>query len=211
MEECEAAAVGRKTPPQIIPALDLMHRLVGNQLFQHRRRRLPVDPPQLEKAAVEPGGEEMLEIGIEQLQLRLVVQMGGDLASHRDQRAGAASRHVHAPQQLLPGRIAGPCERGRGFRRGGGEITLRRRAQCRLVGLKFSRKMALEAVPVVCIEGAQDVVKFAGDVRAGCLAAFRQQCRRQLLCAIDRRGFRAGQANRGLRVRGHGWVLLNLE
>ena len=38
MEECEAAAVGRETPPQIVPALDLMHRLIGDQLFKHRRR-----------------------------------------------------------------------------------------------------------------------------------------------------------------------------
>src|SRR6202045_5280261 len=37
MEECEAAAVGRKAPPQIVPALDLMHRLVGDQLLQYRR------------------------------------------------------------------------------------------------------------------------------------------------------------------------------
>src|SRR5882757_8023553 len=36
MEECETAAVGRETPPQIIPALDLMHRLIGDQFFQHR-------------------------------------------------------------------------------------------------------------------------------------------------------------------------------
>ena len=52
----------------------VMHRLIGDQLFQHRRRGLPVDPPQLEKAAVEPRGEEMLEIGVEQLQLRFAPQ-----------------------------------------------------------------------------------------------------------------------------------------
>src|SRR3982074_2594044 len=51
MEECETAAVGREAPPQIVPALDLMHRLIGDQLLQHRRRGLPVDPPPLEKTA----------------------------------------------------------------------------------------------------------------------------------------------------------------
>src|SRR5216683_3364023 len=57
MEEGEAAPIGCKPPPQIVPALDLMHRLIGDQLLQHRRRGLPVDPPHLEKTAVEPGGE----------------------------------------------------------------------------------------------------------------------------------------------------------
>jgi hypothetical protein len=71
-----------------------MHRLIGDQLLQHRRRGLPVDPPQLEKAAVKPGGEEMPEVGVEQPQLRLVVQMRGEFAAHRDQRAGAAVRFV---------------------------------------------------------------------------------------------------------------------
>ena len=50
MEECEAAAVGRKAPPQIVPALDLVHRLMGDQLLQHRGRRLPVEAPQLDES-----------------------------------------------------------------------------------------------------------------------------------------------------------------
>jgi hypothetical protein len=82
----------------------------------------------------------------------------------------------------------------RGFRRGVGEIALHCRAQCRFVGLKLRRKIALEAVPVVRIEGAQHVVQFARDLRAGRLAAFRQQCRCELFHAIDRRGLRVGQA-----------------
>jgi hypothetical protein len=96
---------------------------------------------------------------------------------------------------FLPRWIGGLRERGRGFRRGVGEITLRCRAQCRFVGLTLRRRIALEAMPVVRIEGAQHMLQFARDLRAGCLAAFRQQSRRQLLCAIYRRGFRAGQAN----------------
>src|SRR6266566_558515 len=100
---------------------------------------------QLEKAAVEPGGKEMLQVGVEQLQFRLVAQMRGDFAAHRDQRAGAAGRHVHAPQQLLPWWIGGLSERGRGFRRGVGEITLGSRVQGRFIGLKLRRKIALEA------------------------------------------------------------------
>jgi hypothetical protein len=38
--------------------------------------------------------------------------------------------------------------------------------QDRFVGLKLRRKIALEAVPVVRIEGAQHAVQFARDLRA---------------------------------------------
>ena len=129
----------------------------------------------------------MPEVGVEQLQLRLAVQVRGEFAAHCDQRAGAAGRHVHAPQQLLPRRIGGPRERGRGFRRPVGEIALRCRAQCRFVRRKLRRKVALEAVPVVRIEGAQHVVQFARDLRAGRLAALRQQCRCEPLSSVKRR------------------------
>ena len=108
----------------------------------------------------------MPEVGVEQLQFRLVAQMRGDFTAHRDQGAGTAGRHVHAPQQLLPGWIGGLCECGRGFRRGVGEITLGCPVQGRFVGLKLRRKIALEAVPVFRIEGAQHVVQFARDLRA---------------------------------------------
>src|SRR5260370_1680406 len=67
----------------------------------------------------------MLEIGIEQLQFRFAAQACVDLAAHRDQRAGAAGRHVHSPQQFLPGRIGGLRERGRGFSRGIGNFLIK--------------------------------------------------------------------------------------
>jgi hypothetical protein len=132
-----------------------VHRLIGDQLLQHRRRRLPIDPPQLEKAAVEPRGEQMLQVGIEQLQFRLVAQMRGDLAAHRDQCAGATGRHVHPPQQFLPGRIGGLRERGRRLRRAVGEVVFRRGAQRRFVGLKFRGEIAVKAVLIAGIESAQ--------------------------------------------------------
>ena len=117
----------------------------------------------------------MLEVGIEQLQFRLVAQMRGDLAAHRDQCAGATGRHVHPPQQFLPGRIGGLREGGRGFSRGIGQVAFRRDTQCRCVGLKLGRQIALEAVPVARIEAAQYPVQLARQQRAGCFAAFGEQ------------------------------------
>ena len=115
----------------------------------------------------------MPEVGVEQLQFRLVTQMRGDFTAHRDQHAGAPGCHVDSPQQFLAGRIGDPRESGCGFRRPIGEIALRRRAQRSSIGLKLRRKIALEAVSVARIEGAQHAVQFACDLRAGRLAAFR--------------------------------------
>jgi len=85
--------------------------------------------------------------------------MRGDLAAHRDQCAGAAGRHVHPPQQFLPGRIGGLREGGRGFSRGIGEVAFRRGAQRRFVGLKFRGEITLKAVPIAGIESAQRFVR----------------------------------------------------
>jgi hypothetical protein len=70
-EAPETSAVGRQPAPRIVLTLDFVHCLIGEQLLQKGRWRLPVDPVQHEKAAIEPGGKEMLEIGIEQFQRRL--------------------------------------------------------------------------------------------------------------------------------------------
>ena len=66
MEEGEAAAIRRQSAAQILPALDFMHRLIGDEFFQNGRRRLPVDPADFEETAIEPGSEEVFEIGIQQ-------------------------------------------------------------------------------------------------------------------------------------------------
>ena len=163
MEECEAAAVGRKPPPQIVPALDLVHRLIGDQLLQHRGRRLPVDPPQFEKAAVEPRGEQMLEVGVEQLQFRF---------------ARAAVRQFHCASRSTRWCPRAPCSYVAAVPAGAdrrpaqerprlppcvGEIALRRRAQRRSVGLELRGEITLEAVPIAGVESAQRLVQFARD------------------------------------------------
>jgi hypothetical protein len=45
------------------------------QLLQHRGRRLPVYAPEFEKAAIEPGSEEVTQVGVEWLQARLTAQV----------------------------------------------------------------------------------------------------------------------------------------
>ena len=54
MKKREAATVRCEPAPQIVPAVDLMHRLVSDEFLEYGGRRLPVDSTQFEKAAIEP-------------------------------------------------------------------------------------------------------------------------------------------------------------
>ena len=65
VEEGEAAAILRQPPPQIVPAVDRMHRLVVDQLLEHDRGRAPVDALEHQETAVEPGAEQVQEIGVD--------------------------------------------------------------------------------------------------------------------------------------------------
>ena len=72
MEERIAAAIGFQTPPQIPPSLNLVDGFVLDQALQDDRRRLPVDPLQREKAAVEPRSEQVREVGVDLGAVRVV-------------------------------------------------------------------------------------------------------------------------------------------
>ena len=66
MEIGEIAAIVVETVLQVVPALDRMDRLVGDQLLEQRAGRgVPGDPAQLEKVNVEPGREQTPEIVLE--------------------------------------------------------------------------------------------------------------------------------------------------
>ncbi|MGY4219798.1 hypothetical protein ACVMFB_006297 [Bradyrhizobium sp. USDA 4522] len=122
----------------------------------------------------------MLEIGIEQLQLRFGAETAGDLAAHRDQARRAAGRHIHPPQHLLARRIGGVGQGGRGRRGAVGKIALRRILQRRRVGLERARQIALKAVPAGGIERAHGLLQLARDQGARRFAALGQQCRGEL-------------------------------
>ena len=55
MEERKAAPVRRvDAAAQVVPVLDLMHRLIADDLFQNQRGRPPIDAAQHQEAAIEP-------------------------------------------------------------------------------------------------------------------------------------------------------------
>ena len=117
MEEGVAAPVARiDTPAQVVPAVDLVHRLVADDLFQNVRRRRPVDAPQHQEAAVEPGREQMDEVVVDGPEV--VLAMGEhveQLLAHAHQRDGAAGREIEPAEQLLPARLGGRMHLGCGL------------------------------------------------------------------------------------------------
>src|SRR6516162_11314098 len=65
MEKGKAATIRLEPVLQVGPPADLVHGLIGHQLLKQRRRRFPGDSLELEKADVEPVGEQSLQILLE--------------------------------------------------------------------------------------------------------------------------------------------------
>ena len=120
MEEGVAAPVRRiDAAAQIVPVADRVHRLVADDLFQDVRRRRPVDPAQHQEAAVEPGREQMDEVGVDGARSSRRTMRVEQLLAHAHQRRGAAGREVEPAQQLLPARLGRRVQLGGGRRRTG--------------------------------------------------------------------------------------------
>src|SRR6516165_1703358 len=73
MEKSEATTVRLEPVLQIGPPADLVNRLIGHQLLEQCGRRFPGDSLELEKADVEPIGEQPLQILFEARQSRIVL------------------------------------------------------------------------------------------------------------------------------------------
>ena len=115
VEEGVAAPVRRvDAPAQVVPAVDAMHRFVTDDPFQDARGRRPVDAPQDQKAAVEPGGEEMDEIRIHDAEIVAMIHGVDDLLAHMHERGGAVGREVKPAEQFLPQRFGSEMDVGGG-------------------------------------------------------------------------------------------------
>jgi hypothetical protein len=139
MEKRIAAAVGLEPAAQVVPALNLVHGLVLDQLFQHQGGSAPVDALQDEEAAVEPGTEQVGEIGLDARPMRMLGQAPQHSAPHLQQHADPAGCHVEAPKELLARRLhralqAHEIFRGRLFAVGVGEPADRLRVEGKLLG-----------------------------------------------------------------------------
>jgi len=50
---------------KVRPAIDFVHRLVADKFLQDQSSGFPADAFQAQEAAVEPGSEQVLEVGVE--------------------------------------------------------------------------------------------------------------------------------------------------
>jgi hypothetical protein len=110
MKKAETAPVGGEASAQVLPAGDFMHCLVLNELFEHDRRRAPVDALEFQKAAVEPRTEQMREVRIDGRQLRRRFQLARQPPAHIDQCGGGARRDVQPAEQFLARRFDGALQ-----------------------------------------------------------------------------------------------------
>ncbi len=105
MKESEAAAVGLQTAVEVGPAIDFMHRFVGDQFFQDQSRGVPADAFEAKETSVEPGPEQVPQVDINGGEISVAGRQ--HMFAHRDERFGAARRRVNPPKQLLTWRLNG--------------------------------------------------------------------------------------------------------
>ena len=74
VEKGVAAPVRVEAVLQVLPGADLVHRFVLDQLFQQGRRGLPGEAGNFQEADVEPGGETVLQLPVQGLQFRILVE-----------------------------------------------------------------------------------------------------------------------------------------
>ncbi len=193
VEEGEAAAVGLQPASQVVPAVDGVHRLVADDLFEQVRRRVPVDLLHAQEAGVEPRREQVQEVVLDRAQLGLGLHLREQLAAHGDDRRGAAGRAVDAPQQLLARRLGGAHEADQVRRRGLGGVVLRAAQRLLRVGAEVARQVPEERRLAGSVEGAVAVDELAGDGDAVGLAALGQQAP-AVAQQVAQRAFVAGAA-----------------
>ena len=107
VEEGEAAAVGLQAAAQVVPAVDGVHGLVVDDLFQQLGRRVPVDTAHLQEAGVEPRAEQVQQVGFERHQFGLLRQPLQQRAAHAHQRA-RCRRACGSGGAAAPGAAARP-------------------------------------------------------------------------------------------------------
>ena len=103
MEERKAPPVSRvEATTQVVPAADFVDCFVSDDLLENGRRRLPVDPPQNEEAAVEPRCQQPFEIAVDGGQRLVRLNVAHKIAAQRDDVGSGTRRKVQAPEEFEP-------------------------------------------------------------------------------------------------------------
>ena len=191
MEKAITAPIDRlDAPAQIVPAGDRMDGLILDDLFQHIGGRIPRQPPQFEKAGVEPGGEGIFEFGVKRLEPGIASLCSQQVGAHGQQPACAAWRKIEHVDQLEAGRFAGIVEcLGRAlvacfFPAGNGEINC--------IGISRIKRMQFGQEGLTCgnVAGLIKVKKGGCQRRTGSAATQREQCAGEVEQTFAARGLR---------------------
>ena len=175
MEKRVAAPVGLQPAPQVGPTLDLVHRLVLDQLFQHDRRGAPVDPLQHQEAAVEPRVEQVRQVGIDADPMRSLDQLLEHPAAHLEQHGRAAGHRVQAPEKLLAARLHRTLQPDQVGLRRVLAVGVRNPYHILRIGREFLDQQVEEDTEREILEALVRRQRLARQPGAGDVAALRQQ------------------------------------
>ena len=114
-----------------------MDRLVGDQLLQEGRRRLPGDAPQVQEADIEPGLQQVAQVVVERFQGRRLAQQRQQVGTHVDQELHPFGQHIELGQKPQPRRHQGLAQ-----------SPLRRQTLGLLFGFMPFRDLGLDRVAV---------------------------------------------------------------
>ena len=175
VKEGKAAAVFPQAAAQVIPAVDLVYRLVIDNFLQHHRRRRPVDAAQLQEALVKPGDEQVAQIGVDRPQRGVFPQQRQHMPAQGNQGPGTVRRHIDAPEQFLSRRLHRPGQGPQLLEVGLGAVSLRRGAHRVRIHVELAHQAGKKCQPG---GGRQSLVAgddLTGQGQAGGLTAVIEQ------------------------------------
>ena len=175
VEEGIAAPIRLETPLQLGPRAHRVHGLVLDQLVEHSARAAPVDFPELEKAAIEPGFQRVTEVGFNDAPRFVIGNALQELRAHLDQRMGATRRLVQTLEQLAARRIERAPHGGQRLRRRILEIAFGRILRAAEIGGKLFPDLVEERAARIDRQRVVHPERVARHLRPRHVATCRQQ------------------------------------
>jgi hypothetical protein len=191
VEKRKQPAVGLQAPAQVAPAVDFMDRLVVDDLLEQVGGRAPVDALQLQESRIEPGREQMAEIGIDRRELRMLAQPRQQLRTHLYDGGRAGRTAVQPAQQLLARRLGGARQRDQVGRHAAHRVTFGQAQHLARVGIEFEREHLEKTIQRLGRQAPVSLHRLAGEGDAVGLAALGEQLAAQLEQAGQIDPFRA--------------------
>ncbi len=146
VKEGKEPAVHRvQTAAQIIPTVDGMDRLIGDDLFQNIRRAFPSDGAQHQKAPVEPALQKVSQIKVDQRQIGIGLGKAQKIMTHGHELPGRPRHLIEPAGKFLAWRLGGLHEAGVAGFVGGRLIGIEGSAQFCRIYIQIAAQMGEES------------------------------------------------------------------